>query len=279
MRHISRPLSRRNSGFTLVEIMVGLVISLLLLLAASSMFIAQQRTNATQGDLAEIHENARAISQLIQREARQAGYSDFVFANNTFGGADSLSASNDDGVNVSDSLTLRYFGAALPGADPWAAPGTPTAAAPDGTVIDCTGKEVNANFLTAEVFSVVQAPDGTPWLQCSVNGVNTPMFPNVESLQVLMGEDTDGDKTIDRFVRPGVADVNKVRALRISFVLRGKSTTNPAPSTAAINHFGTGYAAGDVAPAGDAGSIFNLPADGRLRKHYAFYVAIRNRLN
>lgn len=279
MRQTPRLLPRRDGGFTLVEIMVGLVISLLLLLAASSMFIAQQRTNATQGDISEIHENARAISQLIQREARQAGYSDFIFANNAFPGDLSISATNDDGVNLSDSLTLSYFGASQPGADPFAAASTPAAAAPDGTVIDCTGKEVNANVLTTEVFSVVQAPDGTPWLQCAVNGVSTPLFPNVESMQLLMGEDTNGDKTVDRYVRPGVANMSQVRALRISFVLRGKSTTNVAPTAAAINHFGPGYAGGDVAPAGDAGSIFNQPADGRLRKHYAFYVAIRNRLN
>ncbi|NYH98118.1 PilW family protein [Cupriavidus plantarum] len=278
-RRFQRPVNRHARGFTLVEVMVGMVISLLLLLAASSLFIAQQRTNATQGDVAEIHENARAISQLMQREARQAGYSDFEFANNTWGGAETIEASNDDGVNRSDSLTLRYFGASGPGADPWAVPGTPSAATPDGTAVDCTGKEVSANVLTTEVFNIVQAPDGTPWLQCVVNGVATPMFPNVESLQLLLGEDTDNNKTIDRYVRPGVADVSKVRALRISFVLRGKSTTNIAPAAAAINHFGPGYASGDIAPAGDAGAIFNLPADGRLRKHYAFYVAVRNRLN
>ena len=275
---LCRP-TRSHGGFTLVEVMVGMVISLLLLLAATSMFIAQQRTSTTQGDVAEIHENARAISQLIQREARQAGYTDFLFDKNTFPGDERISATNDDGINTSDSLTLRYFGASLPGADPDAAASSPSAAMPDGTVIDCKGDEVNANALTTEVYAVVQAPDGTPWLQCTVNGVSTPMFPNVESLQILMGEDTNDDKTIDRYVRPGVADASKVRALRISFVLRGKSTNNPAPSAAVINHFGTGYAVGNVAPAGDAGSIFNLPADGRLRKHYAFYVAIRNRLN
>lgn len=275
-----RPLrSRHASGFTLVEVMVGMIISLLLLLAASSMFIAQQRTNQTQGDLAEIHENARAISQLLQREARQAGYTDFTFANNTFGTANKLEATNDDGINVSDTVTFRYFGGSTTDSNPWAASGAAGAPVADGTVVDCTGKDVNGNAMVTEVYSIVQAADGTPWLQCSVNGVNTPLFPNVEGFQVLMGEDLEGDLTVNRYVRPGVADLSKVRALRISLVLRGKSTTNPAAATPFISHFGTGYAKGNVAPGGDAGSIFNVPADGRLRKHYAFYVAIRNRLN
>lgn len=279
MRQLPRTLSRRASGFTLVELMVGMVISLLLLLAATSMFIVQQRTNATQGDLAEIHETARAISQVIQRESRLAGYSDFTFANNSFGAVNVLEASNDDGVNVSDTLTFRYFGGSTTDSDPWAPVGSASAPVADGTVVDCTGKDVNANAMVTTVYSIVQAADGVPWLMCSVNGVNTPMFPNVESFQVLMGEDTDGDLTINRYVRPGTADMSKVRALRLSLVLRGNSTNNPAPASPFINHFGTGYAKNNVAPAGDAGSIFNVPADGRLRKHYAFYVAIRNRLN
>lgn len=270
---------RRAQGFTLVELMVGMVISMLLVIVVISLYLAQQRSYNTQGDLAEVQENSRAIAQLLQRQGRQAGYSDFTFLDNSFGVNETIEATNDTGVNASDTLTVRYFGSSPPGADPAAVPGTPTAPTPDGTMVDCAGNDVNGNILVTEVFSIVNDAGGVPWLQCTVNGAATPLFPNVEAFQILLGEDTDGDQTVNRFVRPGAANMANVRALRVSLVLRGKSTTNAAPTSLVMNHFGKAYAQNDVAPAGDAGSVMNMANDGRMRKHATFFIALRNRLN
>jgi len=269
-----RKLPRPAQGFTLVELMVGMVISMLLIIVAISLYLAQQRSYNTQGDVAEIQENARAIAQLLQRQGRQAGYSDFTFVDNSFGTNNTVDATNDTGANSSDTLTFRYFGSSPPGTSLVVVP-----AAPDETVVDCAGNNIGANVAVTEVFSVVNDAAGLPWLQCSVNGVGTPLFPNVEAFQVLLGEDTDGDQTVNRFVPPGAANMGNVRALRVSLVLRGNSKTNPAPTSLVLNHFGEMYALNNVAPAGDAGSVVNLANDGRLRKHATFFVALRNRLN
>ncbi|WP_020205624.1 MULTISPECIES: PilW family protein [Cupriavidus] len=276
-RHPCRPAAAR--GFTLVELMVGLVIAMLLMIATSSVYLAQRRSYDTQGDVADIQASARAIGQLLQREARQAGYSDFTYYGNDFGTAKPLDATNDDGVNTSDSVTFRYFGSSKAGGDP--TPGAVPASAPvaDGSAVNCLGENVNGNFETVETFSVVNDAAGTPWLQCTVNGAPTPLFQGVEFFQVLLGEDTDNDDTINRYVPPGIANMGNVRALRISMVLRGAARSNPKPASFTLNHFGKGYAAADSAPAGDAGSVAALPDDGRLRKHISFYIAVRNRLN
>lgn len=273
----TRKLRRAAKGFTLVELMVGMIISMLLILVATSLYLSQRRNNNTQGDLGEIQENARAIGQLLQRQTRQAGYTDFTFTANAFTDP-KLDATNDDGVNSSDSLTVRYYGSSQAGADPTAASG-PTAPVGDGSAVDCAGNNVSANVLVTEVYALVNDANGVPWLQCTVNGTATPLFRNVESFQILLGEDTDADQTINRFVRPGAATMDNVRALRVSMVLRGNSTTNPAPTSLVLNHFGTAYAPGNAAPSGDAGSVTNLANDGRLRKHYTFFIALRNRLN
>ncbi|KAI3590109.1 hypothetical protein D9X30_5692 [Cupriavidus sp. U2] len=269
---------RAASGFTLVELMVGMVISMLLILAASSLYISQRRTNSTQGDVGEIQENARAIAQLLQRQARQIGYSDFLYTNNDFV-SPTLEATNDGGANTSDTLTLRYYGSSMAGGDPFAAPGSPTFPKADGSSVDCSGNDVNGNVQTTEIYSIVKDADGVPWLQCEVNGTPTPLFRNVEALQILLGEDTDNDMVVNRFVRPGAAaNMDNVLAVRVSVVLRGNSTTNPDMVKTKINHFGTTYAPGDLAPNGDAGSVMQLAADGRLHRHFTFYIALRNRL-
>lgn len=275
-----RSIRRPANGFTLVELMVGMVISLLLIVVASSLYLAQRVENASQGDIGEIQDNARAIAQLLQRQVRQAGYTDFTFPANAFVDP-TLDTTNDSGAHSSDTLTLRYYGSSLAGADPNAAPSSPNAPAPDGSVVDCAGNDVNANVLVTEVYSIIDDANGIPWLQCTVNGTATPLFRGVEAFQILLGEDTDGDQTVNRYVRPGVATMPNVTALRVSVVLRGNSRNNPAPTSSIVNHFGTTYAPANVAPNGDAGSVMNLPSpsDGRLRKHYTFFIAIRNRLN
>ena len=274
-RQIRRHAAR---GFTLVELMVGMVISMLLILAASSLYISQRRSNSTQGDLGEIQENARAIAQLLQRQSRQTGYTDFMFSNDF--ALPELDASNDDGTNSSDKLILRYYGSSQAGADPYAASSATNYPKADGGMVDCAGNDVSGNLQTTEIYSIVNDAYGVPWLQCEVNGTATPLFRNVEAFQVLLGEDTDIDKTVNRFVRPGAAaNLDNVLALRVSVVLRGTGTNNPTPTKLVINHFGTTYAPNDLAPNNDAGSVMKLADDGRLHKHFTFYIALRNRLN
>ncbi len=264
-------------GFTLVELMVGMVISMLLILAASSLYISQRRSNSTQGDVGEIQENARAIAQLLQRQSRQTGYTDYTFTNDFLD--PELDASNDTGANASDKLTLRYYGSSQAGADPSAASNAATFPKADGGIVDCSGNNVSGNVQTTEIYSIVKDAAGVPWLQCEVNGTATPLFRNVEAFQILLGEDTDADRTVNRFVPPGAAvTLDNVVALRVSIVLRGDSTTNPNAANLVVNHFGTTYAPNDVAPGGDGGSVMKLAADGRLHKHFTFYIALRNRL-
>lgn len=273
MRKASRELARHTHGFTLVELMVGLVISMLLLIVISSFYLSQRASYGTHTDLAGIQENARAIAQLLQRDVRQAGYNDFP-AGTTFANANTIDATNDTGTNTSDTLTFRYFGS-----DALAAAASVPTPNPDGTIVDCTGKGVSNIVLQAETFSIANDASGMPWLQCTANGTTTPLFPGVERFQVLLGEDTDGDQAINRYVPPGVAVMANVRAMVVSVVLVGDSLSNPAPVSATLNHFGTAYAPANVAPASDAGSVVQLPVDGRLRKNFTFYIAVRNRLN
>jgi type IV pilus assembly protein PilW len=263
---MSAPRHRLTSppqGFSLVELMVGMVIGLLLLFVVSSVFLSQRASNNTQGDLGSIQENARGISQLLQREVRLAGYSDATLLN-TFGAKEIMNATNDMGANTSDALTVRFFGASRPA--------TTTA---DGTVSNCLGVATAGDVLSEDTFTITNDPAGRPWLSCN----DTPLFPGVESFQVLLGEDTDGDLAINRYVPAGAATMANVRAVLISVVLRGETLTNPTPDSLAINHFGSSYAPANVAPAGDAGSMVLIPSDGRLRRHFSFYIAMRNRLN
>ncbi len=64
----------KTAGFTLVELMVAITISLIILAAVSSLFVSSKKTYTTQDRLARVQENGRFAMQFITRDLRMAGY-------------------------------------------------------------------------------------------------------------------------------------------------------------------------------------------------------------
>ena len=151
---------------------------------------------------------------------------------------------------------------------------------------DCLGNTIAANTLVSDTFFIAAdaSNNNEPALFCYSSNApgsgKVPLVPGVESMQLLYGEDTDGDGAINRYV-PGSAitnaNANNVRSTMLSLVTRTTNANAVNRSAQTINHFGTSYAAeGNAAPSGDAGSVFTTPADGRTRQHFSTTIALRN---
>ncbi len=122
---------RPNAGFSLVELMVAMVISLIVLAAVSSVMVTTKKTNTAQTAQARMQDNARIALQIIAYDIRQSGY----FGCSTGNGSNSFS--NDlnttgtphdpslnvtigiDGANAGDTaMSPSSLGEAVPtGAD------------------------------------------------------------------------------------------------------------------------------------------------------------------
>jgi type IV pilus assembly protein PilW len=63
----------RSQGFNLIELMIALVLGLLVVGGAISIFIANQQTYAATESLGRIQENTRTAFELMARELREAG--------------------------------------------------------------------------------------------------------------------------------------------------------------------------------------------------------------
>ena len=111
---------KRESGFTLLEVLIAMGIATLLLGSMYSVFTSSQRTFRIQEQMAEAQQNARAAIQLMSRDIIMAGYSTnsnpgIVFANGT-----SLTIQN--GTNLisysrySSARLGRRLGSAAPNA-------------------------------------------------------------------------------------------------------------------------------------------------------------------
>jgi type IV pilus assembly protein PilW len=75
MKRKQNPISLRysNHGFTLIELMIALVVSLLALAAIYSTFLAQHRSYQVQSETSDMQQNIRAAMFYMQREIRMAG--------------------------------------------------------------------------------------------------------------------------------------------------------------------------------------------------------------
>lgn len=75
MKHDLRrsPAPRRARGVTMIELMIGLTLGLIVVVVASTVFIAAQRASRTTEGLNRVQETARNAFELMAREVREAG--------------------------------------------------------------------------------------------------------------------------------------------------------------------------------------------------------------
>ncbi|MBW1698730.1 MAG: prepilin-type N-terminal cleavage/methylation domain-containing protein [Deltaproteobacteria bacterium] len=67
--------ANKDTGFTMIELLIAMAVGLIVLGALSSTFIIQRKTFDAQEQLTEMVQNARAAMDLMTREIRMAGYS------------------------------------------------------------------------------------------------------------------------------------------------------------------------------------------------------------
>lgn len=63
-----------EQGFTLVELLIAIAISLVVLAGLSGAFVSQRKTYAVQEQVSDMIQNARAAMDMITREIKMAGY-------------------------------------------------------------------------------------------------------------------------------------------------------------------------------------------------------------
>lgn len=220
-----RPVRTANRGFTLVEMMVSLALGLLLAIVVAQLFASTRDSNRAAEDGARLQESLRFAADVIGRTVRIAGYKSHPTAltASVFPAvARAIDATNDDGTAsggfATDTLTVRFQGAGN------------AALAADNTVLDCLGVPIAPDFAGTtkayNKFSVAPGADGRNALFCSTDpAVNpgTELVPGIEAMQVLLGEDTTGDGTADRFLPPAApVDFDKVVVARVYLLISGK---------------------------------------------------------
>jgi len=235
-------------GFTLVELMVAMALSGLVVLIALAALTGASNSLRVVDSSAELRDNSRFATNLLQRLVVQTGFQDLSFATNraeseflTLGiGANPEPAiygvndaqfnqnlalglnltSPNNGINGSDMLVLRYQpGETFPGSG-----------IPDDTMINCDGAAPTSvpALKTDQMISVIYVGTnaaGVPSLMCNRRDMTTgnwlpvpqPLIENVESFQVLYGV----DNVVPGLAPTGVTDSIPDRYLRADQLFAG----------------------------------------------------------
>lgn len=208
--------SYQQQGFSLVELMVALTISLVLMAGVGQIYISTKASYNLQNGLGRLQENARSALDILSHNIGQAGYT------SDLDGLDSFNSANTQ-ENLSENVALGYTVANGTASD--------VIEINYASATDCLG---NATVGTATDRYYINGNT----LMCLGNGSATAgvLAEGIENMQILYGEDTDNDELTNVFVNAGnVTDWDAVKSVRIALLASTTETMGTA-STDSSTH-------------------------------------------
>lgn len=194
---------RSYRGFTLVEILVAITLSMILMAGVIQIYISSKESFRVQNELASLQENQRIALEFMRNDVARAGFS---AAGRILGIINTVNR-NETG---SDEITVTYE-----------------------ATRDCLGIAPPANQLVVNHYFI---DSNTNQLMCDGNGVGfdengnevavppQPIADGIENMQILYGEDRTTPMARpadpDIYVNAATANFNRVVAVRIALLFR-----------------------------------------------------------
>lgn len=192
-------LTKPQRGMGLVELMIGMTIGLIVLMALGYFFIGSTQANRTHNDISRMQESGRHAMEILGSAIRQAGYPGM--------GEPAFFGTPLTGTNgTPDTITVEYY-------------------AQEGGEADCGGTNIAEGTTVRAAFDI----NANLQLTCTnVDGTTVAVADNIEDMQILYGIDAGRDGVIEAYTAtPTVAQFLTVSAVQITLTVRG-----PTPNAA-----------------------------------------------
>lgn len=244
----------RQSGLTLLELMISLALGLLLVTGIGTIYVGSNQAYRVQEQNARIQEAGRFALDVLGRSIRQAGYW-------------TVSISPTDLKNCLGYSTATF---------PPTCTGTPIAGTANSVTVqyESAGASDCSGATPATITEVFDLNGGN--LRCTASAVTSPLVSNVEDLQLLYGLDTNNDLSVDKFVAaPSAAQQSQIVSVRACILIRSEDR---GIATASQRYLNCAGAMGTAATA--AAAYTTAAASDNLRLHRVFIgtFVLRNRL-
>lgn len=221
---------RKQSGLSIVELMVALVLSLVVLLVTTGIYVSNKQTYRFLDSYSLLQENGRFAVYFLREHILQAGFPRQSNVN-----AFPILPVNNSGPNNSDSVIVRFR-----------------------STVDCLNAAaplIGGIATATNTFTIVQPVNAAPQLQC--NG--QALVDGIEAMQVAYGVDTTADGIANSYVNSadvqagtaggGGPDWANVVSVRVAVLVQGQTNVLDQAQTTTYNLLGTAYtAANDRTP-------------------------------
>lgn len=224
----------RESGKTIVELMIALTVGLIIMLALISLYVSNRQGYRGSDDKARLDEDGRLALNLLAFHVRMAGYGSLMNADpkvtkttfvtpgaaaaegiqgcsGGFNNASAVSYACKNGTATPDSIIVRYY-VDSSNANNVLASASASAAAPTSLPTDCLGQGVIVAPAVVENRFFIKTNPSTnlPELYCAGNGGTAatdanffaspqPIAENVTDMKITYGYDANGDQSVDAF--------------------------------------------------------------------------------
>jgi type IV pilus assembly protein PilW len=252
---ICTPSYRQQQGLTLIEIMIALLIGAFLLGGVMEVFLKSRQTYRVQEALSRLQENGRFAMDFLTRDIRMTDYQ----------GCQGGSLSTPKQPKSLYDTATRSINEALVGVN----------GAPNANSAKDAPDEIQARWSENGCNDVVTAPCSTDLNQeCPKNAAYSISAGNlqttylsiegVENMQILYGDDTNGDGVPNYYVPAGTAglDMTRVNSVRVSLLLR---TIDDNIASQSLDYTYNGAT--------------TTATDRRIRRVFTSTIALRNRLH
>jgi type IV pilus assembly protein PilW len=215
--------SRRQRGFTLVEMMVAVSIGLIIALGFTVSFVNLKATWGTQDKLAQLQDNERLAMSYLTTSIEEAGY----FVDSTPPGLTKVTAippvNNSSTTNYGSVIAGQFVkGTIVAGSVPVSLSTVYQTASGDG-ILTCQGA-TNSSGATVTIRNVFYVDATKHTLSCLVASSTgtldanpAELVSNVDSMDVLYAVDTNADGNADTYLAANnVTDWTTVKAVRVT---------------------------------------------------------------
>ena len=239
----------KQSGFSLIEIMIALLIGVFLLGGMLQIFSVSQQTYRMQSNLARLQENGRFALDFLAHDIRMVGYWGCMTSSTSdISGIDGT----HDSITIQGSFDLTPTGLC----------GSPVNSANSCGTVNCyTDLKSTITYNIAIPAATTSSPNPNITLYRNTNNVSNPLIEGIQNMQILYGIDTNVDEVADYYV-PAYSNMQQVVSVRISLLV---ATLDDHLSIQPMAYIYNG--------------VTTLPTDYKIRRIFNTTVTLRNHLS
>ncbi len=237
MKKMSTNCLRSQVGVTLTELLIAMAISMILLGGLYKVFFSSSDGYRQMQAMSRVQENGRFAVALLAQELRLAGTPKFYYDGTAFFGTP-ITGTEASGPGNSDSVTISW---------------------------DTQAGYASTGAVFRTVAFTVDNTNGFTLMRQEDAGTAQPFIEGVENMQILYGEDTDADGSVDAYRKAtAVTDWDEVIAIRVGLLMRSEDQVS------GLDPDSSAYTVLD--------ENITAPGDRRIRRLFTSTITLRNRL-